>query len=127
MSTILEKEDIEDILKEATVSNEDSSPSYKILLGGKLYVTSKGKSVWKAKNHAASAMRNDLNWTVVQYTLDRIVESRGLTPHETKWGVYVDKDGNLIARSSIKEICNAYDNFLQYLKDNNLIEIVKIN
>lgn len=105
---ILTREDIIRIL-ERHLSDEPVK-GYAIRINGRTFTTDKGKILWKKRHYAISAFRKTLEYLVLNYVFSKLME-QGLSTTE-------------IYRS--EEYGNAWDNFMKYLKDNNLIQIIEV-
>ena len=105
---VLSEEDIIRIL-ERHLSDEPIK-GYAIRINGRTFTTDKGKILWKRKNHAMAALRMTL-----EFSLKRAVLAKLYNQGHTLDEIYGDS-----------EYIRAYDNFLRYLENNNLIQIIEI-
>ena len=105
---VLSEEDIIRIL-ERHLSDEPIK-GYAIRINGRTFTTDKGKILWKRKNHAMAALRMALEFSLKRAVLVKLY-NQGHTLDE----IYGDS-----------EYIRAYDNFLRYLENNNLIQIIEI-
>lgn len=65
-----------------TNRNTVSRPkAYSILINGELFVTDKGKTIWKQKNHAAAAFNNEMS-PKVKYVIQLRLQDSGVTRYE---------------------------------------------
>lgn len=92
------------------INTEKSKTGYKILINGETFVTRNGKSFWNRKNYAMCAFRN-----AIESKIENVVRIKLLLSGVKAYDVY--KYG---------EYKNAYNDFLKYLKDNNLIELKEV-
>lgn len=70
----------------------------------------KGKILWKKKHHAMAALRMALEFKLKRAVMTKL-HNQGHTLDE----IYGDS-----------EYIRAYDNFLRYLENNNMIQIIEI-
>lgn len=105
---VLSEEDIIRIL-ERHLSDEPIK-GYAIRINGRTFTTDKGKILWKRKNHAMAALRMTL-----EFSLKRAVLAKLYNQGHTLDEIYGDS-----------KYIRAYDNFLRYLENNNLIQIIEI-
>lgn len=105
---ILSEEDISRTLR-GNLSDE-SVKGYAIRINGKTFRTDAGKILWKKKHHAMAAFRMALEFRLKKAIMAKLI-GQGLTPSE----IYRDS-----------EYIRAYDNFLRYLENNYMIEIIEI-
>lgn len=84
--------------------------AYSILIDGKTFVTSKGKTVWKQKNHAAAAFNNEMV-TKVKHVVQLRLQDRGITRYE----MY-----------KCPEYRNAFENFKKALIERGLYQIIEL-
>ena len=85
-------------------------PYYSIIINGKIFITDKGKTVWKKKNHAMCAFNNQMQHIVQNYTKNKLKEE----------GVNVSD----IWRHP--EYLDCFTNFKEQLKKNDMINIIEI-
>ena len=91
---------------------EESEPSaYAILINGRRFKTQKGKSVWKQRNHATTALRFD-----VEPKLQRMVKTRIMAEP--------NYDGRYYGHPEYR---NCFNDFKQHLLDNGILEIIKLS
>lgn len=105
---ILTEENISRILERHL--SDESIKGYAIRINGKTFKTDAGKILWKRKNHAMAALRMTL-----EFKLKRAVMTKLHNQGHTLAEIYGDS-----------EYIRAYDNFLRYLEDNYLIQIIEI-
>lgn len=105
---VLSEEDINCVL----VRNLSDEPikGYAIRINGKTFRTDAGKILWKRKNHAMAALRMTLEFRLKQAVKAKLI-GQGLTLSE----IYGDS-----------EYIRAYDNFLRYLNNKYLIQIIEV-
>lgn len=91
---------------------EDKEPTaYAILINGRRFKTQKGKSVWKQRNHATTALRFD-----VEPKLQRMVKTRIMSEPNYDGKYY-----------SNPEYRNCFNDFKEYLLNNSIMEIIKLS
>lgn len=83
---------------------------YAIRINGKTFKTGAGKILWKKKHHAMAALRMAL-----EFKLKRAVMTKLRNQGHTLDEIYGDS-----------EYIRAYDNFLRYLENNYLIQIIEV-
>lgn len=105
---ILSEEDISRTLR-GNLSDEPIK-GYAIRINGRTFTTDKGKILWKKRNHAMAALRMALEFRLKQAIKAKLI-GQGLTLSE----IYGDS-----------EYIRAYDNFLRYLENNYMIQIIEI-
>lgn len=105
---ILTEEDINAII-DFHLSNEPVR-GYTIRINGETFRTSAGKILWKKKHHAIAAFKNTLEYRV-KGRISTKLYNQGFSMTE----VY-DSD----------EYRYAWHNFMKYLEDNNMIQIVEM-
>lgn len=105
---ILSEEDISRTLR-GNLSDEPIK-GYAIRIDGKTFKTNAGKILWKRKNHAMAALRITL-----EFHLKQAVKAKLLGQGYTLAEIYGDS-----------EYIRAYDNFLRYLENNYLIQIIEV-
>lgn len=105
---ILTEEDISRILERHL--SDESIKGYAIRINGKTFKTDAGKILWKRKNHAMAALRMAL-----EFKLKRAVMTKLRNQGHTLDEIYGDS-----------EYIRAYDNFLRYLENNYLIQIIEV-
>lgn len=105
---ILSEEDISRTLR-GNLSDEPVK-GYAIRINGRTFTTDKGKILWKRRNHAMAALR-----IVLEFRLKQAVKAKLFGQGHTLDEIYGDS-----------EYIRAYDNFLRYMENNNLIQIVEI-
>lgn len=105
--TKLTEEDIQGIFssKLEKVNNEEA---WVILFDNQRYKTKKGKSLWKKRNHASSAFRNDM-----EQEINKIIK--------LKLGLYS------LHTYQVPECKFAFENFRDALISNGRLKIVNIN
>lgn len=100
------KEEINAIFQNR-IETKSNDEAWIILINGERYKTGKGKSVWKKRNHASSAFRNDMEWLIQSMT-------------KTKLGI-VDR------YSTVPEYKYAFENFRDQLISEGILKLVQIN
>lgn len=105
---ILTEEDISRILERHL--SDESIKGYAIRINGKTFKTDAGKILWKKKHHAMAALKITL-----EFRLKQAVKAKLLGQGHTLDEIYGDS-----------EYIRAYDNFLRYLENNYLIQIIEI-
>ena len=105
---ILSEEDISRTLR-GNLSDEPIK-GYAIRINGKTFRTDAGKILWKRKSHAMAALRMAL-----EFRLKQAVKAKLLGQGYTLAEIYGDS-----------EYIRAYDNFLRYLENNNMILIIEV-
>ena len=105
---VLSEEDINWIL--ARNLSDEPIKGYAIRINGKTFRTDAGKILWKRKNHAMAALRMALEFRLKQAVKAKLI-GQGLTLSE----IYGDS-----------EYIRAYDNFLRYLNNKYLIQIIEV-
>lgn len=105
---ILTETDINDIL-DFHLSDEPIR-GYTIRINGETFRTSAGKILWKKKHHAIAAFKNALEFRI-KGRISAKLHNQGLKITE----VY-DSD----------EYKHAWDNFMKYLEDKGMIQIIEI-
>jgi len=94
------------------IKTEDKEATgYAILINGNRFQTAKGKCIWKLKNHASTAFRLD-----VEPKLQRMVKYRLMTEP--------GYSGNYFRN---REYRDCFQDFKQYLIDNNILKIVELS
>lgn len=88
--------------------SEEDIKGYAIRINGKTFRTDSGKILWKS--HAMAALRMALEFRLKQAVKAKLI-GQGLTLSE----IYGDS-----------EYIRAYDNFLRYLNNKYLIQIIKV-
>ena len=83
---------------------------YAIRINGITFSNDKGKILWKKKHHAIAALRMALEFRLKQAVKAKLID-QGLTLSE----IYGDS-----------EYIRAYDNFLRYLNNKYLIQIIEV-
>lgn len=88
--------------------NVNRPKAYSILIGGEIFTTSRGKSVWKQKNHATCAFNNEMQNKVVDVVRCRL-QNQGINRYECyKFPAYqtafADFKAGLIERGLFKII-----------------------
>lgn len=108
-------EDINNFCQKAMQYYKDEDTAYIILIGGKRYATPAGKSVWRKKNHASSAMNNHMNvWARKLATEKLIKEFNLVTASTTRWNkTYTLPDGTPFHFYKHDIYENAYKSMLQ--------------
>lgn len=109
MSSFTEQE-VVDILNRARTDEEDKG-AWVILINNKRFKTSGGKSVWKAKNHASTALNMELK-TIVKSKMRQKLVSEGADIHR----VYLNK-----------EYKNSFSDFKEIAINSGYLEIKQIN
>lgn len=104
-----EKHNIQAILDKARTDELDKG-AWIILVHGKRFKTSRGKSVWKAKNHASTAFTNEMGHYIKE-EMRRLITERGVSP---------------ISFTRYEEYRNAVVNFKKKAIELGLLEIVQI-
>lgn len=105
---VLSEEDINRVIR-GNLTNEPVK-GYAIRINGMTFSNGKGKILWKRKNHAMAALRMAL-----EFNLKRAVMTKLYNQGHTLDEIYGDS-----------EYIRAYDNFLRYLENNYLIQIVEV-
>lgn len=105
---ILTDADIDKIL-EGNLNNEYIK-GYAIRINDQTFVTNSGKILWKRRNHATSALRMALEYRVKGKIFQKL-RNQGI-------------NSSNIYRS--EEYKNAWKNFMKYLEDKGLIQIIEI-
>ena len=105
---ILIEEDISRIL-ERHLSDEPIK-GYAIRINGRTFTTDKGKILWKKRHHAMAALR-----VALEFRLKQAIKAKLIGQGFTRSEIYGDS-----------EYIRAYDNFLRYLENNYLIQIIEI-
>lgn len=105
---ILTSEEVNDVLRDNLT--HESIKGYAIRINGMTFSNDKGKILWKKKHHAMAALRMALKFRLEQAIKAKLI-GQGLTLSE----IYGDS-----------EYIRAYDNFLRYLENNHLIQIVEV-
>lgn len=102
---ILENNEIRDIYSSFT--EPVPVKSYAIRIDGQAFVTSRGRMLWKKKNHAINALRMSLEPVVCGHVRSRL-RAQGISEYYNH-----------------PEFANAWGNFRKYLEDNNLLQIIE--
>lgn len=102
--------DIDKIL-EGNLNNE-CIKGYAIRINDRTFVTNSGKILWKRRNHATSALRMALEYRVKGKIFQKL-RNQGVNSFD----IYI---------YSCNEYKNAWKNFMKYLEDNGLIQIIEI-
>ena len=105
---ILTNEEVNDVLR-GNLTNEPVK-GYAIRIEGMTFSNNKGKILWKKKHHAMAALRVALEFRLKQAVKAKLI-GQGFTLSE----IYRDS-----------EYKRAYDNFLRYLENNNMIQVIEI-
>ena len=84
--------------------------AYSLLIGGKLFITSKGKTVWKQKNHVGAAFNNEM-YRKAQDIVRWRLQTNGVDRYE----VY-----------KYPEYKNAFANFKKALIEKGLYQIIEL-
>lgn len=105
---ILTSEEVNDVLR-GNLTHEPVE-GYAIRINGMTFSNDKGKILWKKKHHAMAALRMAL-----EFKLKRAVMTKLYNQGHTLDEIYGDS-----------EYIRAYDNFLRYLENNNMIQIIEI-
>lgn len=105
---ILTSEEINDVLRDNLT--HEPIKSYAIRINGMTFRNDKGRILWKKEHHAMAALRMALKFRLEQAIKAKLI-GQGLTLSE----IYGDS-----------EYIRAYDNFLRYLENNHLIQIVEV-
>lgn len=105
---ILTEEDINRTLR-GNLSDEPIK-GYAIRINGMTFSNDKGKILWKKKHHAMAALRIALEFRLKQVVKAKLI-GQGFTISE----IYGDS-----------EYIRAYDNFLRYLENNNMIQVIEM-
>lgn len=105
---VLTPEEIDSIIQHNL--SDEPVKGYAIRINGKTFKTNAGKILWKRKNHAMAALR-----VALEFHLKQAVKARLLGQGYTLSEIYGDS-----------EYIRAYDNFLRYLENNYLIQIVEV-
>lgn len=105
---ILTNEEVNDVLR-GNLTNEPVN-GYAIRINGMTFSNDKGKILWKKKHHAMAALRMALEFKLKRAVMTKL-HNQGHTLDE----IYGDS-----------EYIRAYDNFLRYLENNNMIQIIEI-
>ena len=103
-------EEIEKGIEFLRTENKEAT-AYAILINGNRFKTEKGKSVWKQKNHATTALRFD-----VEPKLQRMVKLRLI--QEPNY------DGTYYRNPEYK---NCFNDFKQSLLDRGILQIIKLS
>lgn len=105
---ILTNEEVNDVLR-GNLTNEPVK-GYAIRIEGMTFSNDKGKILWKKKHHAMAVLRVALEFRLKQAVKAKLI-GQGFTLSE----IYRDS-----------EYKRAYDNFLKYLEDNYMIQMIEI-
>ena len=107
---------------------KDDGTAYIIMIGGKRYYTPAGKSVWKKKNHASSALTNHMSGYARKIAQERLCAEYGIVlKKEGYYNYYYDKDGNKVNIYKYPFYNDAYKNILKELKTRGILKIVELN
>lgn len=105
---ILTEEDINRVIR-GNLTNEPIK-GYAIRIDGMTFSNDKGKILWKKKHHAMAALR-----VALEFRLKQAIKAKLLVKGFTLSEIYRDS-----------EYKRAYDNFLRYLENNNMIQVIEI-
>lgn len=105
---VLTPEEIDSIIQHNL--SDELIKGYAIRIDGKTFKTNAGKILWKRKNHAMAAFR-----IAFEFRLKQAVKAKLLGQGHTLDEIYGDS-----------EYIRAYDNFLRYLENNYLIQIIEV-
>lgn len=92
-------------------TEDNADEAYVILINGKRFTTCKGKSIWKKKNHASAAFNNEIAHKVKRLVKERLIKEP-------------DYDGRYYKNP---EYAKAFEDFKNYLVNNNIMQIVKLS
>lgn len=90
--------------------NRDRLKAYFILVDNKIFVTDKGKMTWKSKGYAKMAFKLALEPLLMQSVKNKLL-SQGM------------KSSQIYGES---EFLRAFDNYMRYLENNNMFQIVRL-
>lgn len=104
----LSSEDLERIVRYCTVPKDQRG--YIVLLGGNMFKSNSGKSIFKKKQHAMIALNNSIKWAVNRIVKEKLINI-GLTREE-------------IERSA--DYTRAWQNFIKQAEAEGFLQVVEL-
>ena len=125
---IWEDSDINDFCDTAMKHYKENETCYVIMIGEKRYITPAGKSVWREKNHATSAMNNHMAGYARKLAQERLCAVYGIVlKKEGHYNYYYEKDGSRVNMYKYPFYNDAYKNILKELKTRGILKVVELN